>query len=234
MTNQFDRTITLLGDDYNRIVNKKVIIFGIGGVGAACALALARIGIKKLTFVDFDRVDITNLNRQIFTDLHNVGMFKCIALKEYIERINTEIIIDYKIKKVLNNLNDFNLSEFDYVVDAIDLITAKLNLIEYCSKNNINIISSMGTGNRIDASKLQIVDIFSTKNDPLAKVVRRELKKRNVKKLDVVCSDEIPLKKSVREEERGKSTPSSISFVPPVSGYIMASYIIKKILKGNS
>lgn len=234
MKEQFSRTISLLGEqDFDKIINKKVIIFGVGGVGAACAISLARIGLKKLTIVDYDRVDISDLNRQVFTNLNNVGMYKCIALKNYIKSINPKIVINFKIKKILYNVEDFDLKSYDYVVDAIDLITAKINLIEYCFKNSIKIISSMGTGNRIDASKLEIIDIYKTSNDPLAKVLRSEFKKRGVKKLDVVFSSEIPYIKSKRIQGKNKSTPSSISFVPPVAGYIMASHVIMKFLKGE-
>lgn len=233
MIQQFSRTINLIGDSqYEKVVNKKVIVFGVGGVGSATIEALVRFGFKSITFVDYDRVDISNLNRQIFSKYANVGMLKCLAMKERIHEINDDIKVDYFIKKLVDNVDQFELSEYDYVVDAIDMITAKLNLIEYCHKNNIKIISSMGTGNRIRPDLLTITDVYKTKNDPLAKVMRRELKKRNVKKLKVICSEEIPITKSIRSENSSKSTPFSASFVPPVSGYMIAGEIIKTFIEG--
>lgn len=232
MNSQFIRTLNLLGDkEYERVTNKKVIIFGVGGVGSACIEAFVRFGFKQIDFVDFDTVDISNLNRQLFTTLDSVGMFKCIAMKERIQSINKQIKVNYKIKKILKNVEDFNLKEYDYVVDAIDMITSKLNLIEYCYKNKINIISSMGTGNKINPDKLKVLDVYKTNNDPLAKVMRRELSRRKVKRLKVVSSDELPLKRSIRNDGASKSTPFSTSFVPPVSGYLMAGEIIKTFIE---
>lgn len=231
MNKQFSRTLSLLGqDNFDKLSGKKVIVFGAGGVGAAAIVALARMGLKEISFVDFDTVDISNLNRQIFTDYSNIGQYKCLALRDYIKTFNNQIKINYFIKKVLRDFEDFELENYDYVVDAIDLISAKINLIEICYNKGINIISSMGAGNRIDPGKIKIKDIFSTSYDPLAKVLRHELKKRGVKKLKVVCSEEQTLVKSVRVDGKNKSTPSSISYIPQAFGLFIAGEISKHFL----
>ena len=232
MNKQFSRTVGLLGqDDFNRIIDKKVIVFGCGGVGAATIESLARFGLKSICFVDFDRVDESNLNRQVFTTRENIGSYKCLALRDRIKEINTQIKVDYRIKKILNTPEDFKLEDYDYVVDAIYTVTGKLSLIDYCKKNSIKIISSMGAGNRLDPSKIRVMDIYETKNDALARVMRRELRKRSVNSLKVVCSEEKAIAKSVRNQTSNKSTPLSSSFVPAVAGYILAAEIIKDILR---
>lgn len=230
MNDQFQRTRDLFGKDiYDKIRSKKVIVFGIGGVGSSAILSLVRFGFTNITYVDYDVVDITNLNRQVFTKHKSIGQYKCLALKDYIEEINKDINIYYFIKKLNGNISYFNLDNYDYVIDAIDTISAKLDLIEYCYNNDIYIISSMGTGNKLDPGKLEVKDIYETSYDPLAKVMRKELRARGVKKLKVVCSKEESLKKSIRIGGKNKSTPFSTSFVPPVSGYMMASEIIRDI-----
>lgn len=232
MNKQFSRTIGLLGEkDFNKIVEKKIIVFGCGGVGAATIESLARFGLKSITFVDYDRVDESNLNRQVFTSRRNIGSYKCLALRDRIREINPEIKVEYKIKKILNNPEDFKLEDYDYVVDAIDTVTGKLSLIENCKKNSIKLISSMGAGNRLDPSKIKVMDIYDTKNDALARVMRRELRKRSIDSLKVVCSDEQAISKSIRNQTSNKSTPLSSSFVPAVAGYILAAEIIKDILR---
>lgn len=233
MNNQFTRTQLLFTDPiYKKITEKKIIIFGVGGVGGACVDALVRMGFKSITFVDYDTVNETNLNRQVFTNIANIGMYKCLALENHILEINKDIKIDYKIKKLTDNLEDFNLCDFDFVIDAIDSITSKLNLIEFCYNNSIPIVSSMGTGNRINASELAIMDIYETNYDPLAKVMRRELRKRNVKKLRVVSSTAPAYCKSIQEVNKAKPTPLSVSYVPPVSGYLMVSEVINTLMRG--
>lgn len=233
MNNQFQRTERMFGPDlYQDLMKKKIIVFGVGGVGSAAIDAIVRMGFKSISFVDFDVVDITNLNRQIFTNHDNIGMYKCIAMENHIRKINSDIEVNYKIKKIMYNIEEFRLEEFDYVIDAIDSITAKINLAHFCYNNNIPLISSMGAGNRIDVDALKVMDIYQTKYDPLARVMRRELKSRGVKRLKVISSDEKPYCKSIRLEDVKKSSPSSISFVPPVSGYKMVSEVIKELLRG--
>lgn len=232
-TRQFERTIQVVGEDlFNELEDIKVIVFGVGGVGSATIEALTRMGLKEITIVDYDRVDLSNLNRQIFTTRDNVGMYKVLAERERLEAINPDIKVKYFIKKVnRDNLHKFKLEDYDYVVDAIDMVSSKLDLIYYCYKRKIKIFSSMGTGNKIDASNLKPMDIYSTAYDPLAKVMRRELKKRRIDKLKVISSTEIPLVKSKRKEGARKSTPGSMSYVPPISGYLMASEIFNDFMR---
>lgn len=232
MNNQFSRTINLFGSEtFSKIIEKKIIVFGVGGVGSAAIEALVRFGFKSIAFVDYDRVDESNLNRQIFTTRSNIGMYKCLAIKNRLEEINPDIIIDYKIKKILNNIEDFELNKYDYIIDAIDTVTAKINLIKYCNANKLNLISSMGTGNRLDVSSLKPMDIYQTSYDPLSKIIRHEIRLNGVNKQLVVSSTEKPLTKSFRAKGAKKSTPNSVSFVPPVSGYMMVSEIIKYFLE---
>ena len=233
MNNQFQRSERLLGSDlYRDLRKKKIIVFGVGGVGSAAIDAIVRMGFESVYFVDYDVVDISNLNRQIFTNLENVGMYKCIAMQNHIKKINKDIEVHYKIKKIMYNIEEFELEKFDYVIDAIDSITAKINLAHFCYNNNIPLISSMGSGNRLDANAMKVMDIFDTKYDPLSRVMRRELKSRGVKRLKVVSSDEKPYCKSIRLDNSTKSSPSSVSFVPPVSGYIMVSEVVKELIRG--
>ncbi|MDO5027050.1 MAG: tRNA threonylcarbamoyladenosine dehydratase [Tissierellia bacterium] len=228
MTNQFSRTLPIFPDGkYEKIIDKKIIVFGTGGVGSAAIESLVRFGFKSIAFVDYDRVDESNLNRQIFTDRKNIGMYKCLAMRDRIIEINPDIQVTYFIKRLGDDIEIFNLHDYDYVIDAIDTITSKINLIEYCNKEKIPLISSMGTGNRLDPCKLSIMDVYETSYDPLSKIMRHELKKRGIKKQKVVSSKEIPPIKSRRLEGGKKSTPFSVSYVPPVAGYMIASEVIK-------
>lgn len=227
MNNQFTRTRGIFSHDkYEEITSRKIIVFGTGGVGSAAIEAIVRFGFKSITYVDYDRVDESNLNRQIFTIRSNIGMYKCLAIKNRILEINPDINIKYYIKKLTFNMDDFNLKQYDYVIDAIDTVSAKINLIEYCYHNQIPLISSMGTGNRLDANKLEVMDVFDTSYDPLSKIIRHELKKRGIKKQKVISSREMPSIKSKREEGSRRSSPFSVSYVPPVSGYLMVSEVI--------
>lgn len=232
MNKQFSRTSGIFPEEkYKNLINKKVIVFGVGGVGGAAIEALVRFGFKTITFVDYDLVDESNLNRQIFTNRFNNGMYKCLAIKEAMLNINPNIKINYYIKRLTSNFSDFDLLSYDYVIDAIDTITSKINLIQYCYDNKVPLICSMGAGNRIDASKLAIMDIYETSYDPLSKIIRHELKKKGIKKQRVVSSREIPVSKSRRNEGSKKSTPFSVSYVPPVSGYLMVSEVIKYLME---
>lgn len=233
MTRQFERTIQVIGEDlFDQFSNLKIIVFGVGGVGSAAIEGLVRMGLKEITIVDYDRIDISNLNRQIFTTRDNVGMFKVLAERDRLLSINPDLRVKYYIKKIdMDSICLFDLDDYDYVVDAIDMVTAKIGLIDYCYKNKIKIFSSMGTGNKVDASNLKPMDLYKTNYDPLAKVMRRELKKRRVNKLKVISSTEVPLVKSKRRQGASKSTPGSMSYVPPISGYLMASEIFNDFLK---
>ena len=230
MSNEFLRTETLLGlDRMNKLKNSRVIIFGVGGVGGYVIEALTRSGFKQIDIVDFDSVSITNINRQIIALHSTVGKLKIDVMKERMLDINPNIVVNtYPVFLDDTNIELFNLSQYDYVVDAIDSVTSKLLLIEYCVKNNIKIISSMGTGNKLDPSLFKISDISKTSVCPLAKVIRYELRKRGINHLKVLFSTETPIKNFV-EGEGNKLAPSSISFVPSSAGLLIASEVIKDL-----
>ena len=219
----FERLEKILNkEDFNKIKDLKIIIIGIGGVGGYALEALTRIGANNITIVDSDKIDITNLNRQIISLHSNIGQKKVDIAEKRCKDINPTI----KIKKVLKfvlNVQELELNNYDYVIDACDTVTTKIELIKYCYHNKIKIISCMGTGNRFDPTKLEITDIYKTNYDPLSKRIRRILRKEKINKLKVVSSKEIPIKTD--------RTPGSSSLVSSVAGIYMASYIINDILK---
>ncbi len=235
--NQFCRSGLLIGNDGLEILkNSKVIVFGIGGVGSFVVEALGRTGIGSLVLVDNDVIDISNLNRQIHANQDTVGKVKAEAMKERILSINPECNVEAKQVFIsAENINEILTEDIDYVVDAIDTVTSKLALAEYCYKNNIKIIASMGTGNKMDPSQFKVSDVFKTKVCPLAKVMRHELKKRAVKKLKVVYSEEMPLTpdKGDAVPSAKRQTPGSMSFVPPVAGMIIASQVVKDLIESK-
>jgi len=230
--NRFSRTQTLIGENNMSILKKsKVIVFGVGGVGGYVVETLARSGIGQIDIVDFDKVSLTNINRQIIALDSTIGKLKIEVLKERMLDINPSLNVNaYPMYLDESNIENFNLMQYDYVIDAIDSVNSKLLLIEYCKKNNINIISSMGTGNKLDPSLLKISDISKTSVCPLAKVIRYELRKRNINHLKVLFSTEIPIKKFVEEDEKKKS-PSSVSFVPSVAGILIAREVVMDIIE---
>ncbi|MGL4949900.1 MAG: tRNA threonylcarbamoyladenosine dehydratase [Anaeroplasmataceae bacterium] len=231
------RTALLVGySNIDKLKQANIIVFGVGGVGGYCIEALVRAGIGNITIVDNDTVSITNINRQIVATNSTISKYKVDVMKQRILDINP--LCNVTVKQMFytkDTYNEIDLNEYDFVVDAIDTVTSKLYLAEYCYFNNIKIISSMGTGNRLDPTKFKYSDIFKTKNDPLSKVMRSELKKRNVKSLTVVYSDELPLKPiaeiDLSDDSSKRQTPASISFVPPISGLLLASYVINTIIK---
>lgn len=215
-----------------KLKNSHVAIFGIGGVGGNCIETLARSGVQKLSIYDNDVVSITNINRQIIALHSTINQKKTTVMKHRLADINPLIEIyehDMFIDK--HNIDTIQFSDFDYVVDAIDTISAKLLLIEKCEKINLPIISCMGTGNKLDPSQLKIMDIYKTNYCPLAKVMRHELKKRNISKLKVLSSHEKPIKPFVSDEvSQKRHIPGSTSFVPSVAGIIIASEVIKDLI----
>lgn len=233
MINEFSRTELLLGrEGVEKLKNSSVAVFGIGGVGSYVAEALARCGVGRLTLVDSDTVSITNINRQIIALHSTVGMKKTDAAKQRIADINPSaeaVAID-----CFYTGSEIDLSGFDYIADAIDTVSSKLALIENAYKLNIPIISSMGTGNKLDPLKLTVTDIYKTETCPLAKIMRHELKKRGVRKLKTIYSTEKPRIHLAESEEHTEKrrTIGSVSFVPSAAGIIIASEIIKDIL-GN-
>ena len=226
------RTGLIIGEDgIEKLKNSNVIVFGVGGVGSFAAEAIARAGVGNLTIVDFDDVDITNINRQIPALHSTVGKLKVEVMKDRILDINPDINIKAICEKYNKETSDKILVEdYDYVVDAIDMVTSKIHLIETCNKKGLEIISSMGMGNKVDPTKIVVTDIYKTSMCPLAKVMRKEFKDRRIKKLKVVYSTEQPreLKKKIMNGK--KVTPGSISFVPSVGGLTIASVVVNDLL----
>lgn len=233
--NIYSRTESLIGKDSLEILkNSKVIVFGIGGVGSFAVESLCRCGIGEISLVDFDTIDITNVNRQIHAMLDNIGKYKVDEMKKRIELINPDIKVNiFKEKLEKDNIEKFNLKYYDYVVDAIDTITSKIYLIKYCFENNIKIISAMGAGNKLDPTRFKVADIYKTSGCPLARVMRRELKRLHVKKLKCVYSDEISIGEKIESDEIRKSSPSSISFIPSTMGLIITSEVVKDLILWN-
>ncbi|MEE0933147.1 tRNA threonylcarbamoyladenosine dehydratase [Clostridium sp. D43t1_170807_H7] len=231
--NEFCRTELLIGEDgIEKLHNSKVIVFGIGGVGSFVVEALTRAGVGNLILVDNDTICISNLNRQIHATQATVGNVKVEAMKARVLSINPNCNVEAKKEFITaDNIQEIIPEDIDYVVDAIDTVTSKLALAEYCYKNDIKLIASMGTGNKIDPTQFRVTDVFKTKVCPLAKVMRAELRKRGVKKLKVVYSEEIPMvpNKGRAVPSQKRQTPGSISFVPPVAGMIIGGEVIKDL-----
>ena len=228
MNNWLNRTEYLIGiDNISKLKKSHVAVFGCGGVGSYVIEALARSGVGSLTLIDKDVVDITNINRQLIADTTTIGMPKVEVEKERLLRINPTLrVTTYQMFYDASHADEILNTNFDYVIDAIDTVTAKIELIKRCTELNVPIISSMGTGNKLDPTKFEISDISKTSVCPLAKVMRKELSKRGIKHLKVVYSKEEPK----RFDETNKRTPASISFVPSVAGLVLASEVIKDLI----
>lgn len=233
-----ERTEHLIGKDtVNFLKNSKVAILGLGGVGGAAAEAICRMGFGTLILVDNDTVDNTNRNRQLFATAETVGMDKIDAAAKRLRAINPDVNLILKKEFYLPEQSEFLYElEPDLVLDAIDTVTAKLHLAEKCKEKNIALVTCLGTGNRVDPSQLRWGDISETAGSgcPLAKVIRRELKKRNVAKQTVIFSIEEPHKVIVGESEHGRHSPASCSFVPPAAGCLLASVGTRLLLEKNN
>ncbi len=229
----YQRTEMLIGKDgVERLKKSKVIIFGIGGVGSYAAEAIARCGIGELVLVDSDVVSKSNINRQLIALNSTVGCAKVLVMKERIKDINPDIKVTAIEKFCLpENIDEFFDEKFDYVIDAVDTVSAKLAIAQKCKEQGIPVISAMGAGNKLNPQDFEVSDIYKTQGCPLCRIMRRELKKRGIDKLKVVYSKEEPLKSGVIDEESGKSIPGSISFVPSVMGLIIAGEAIKDLVK---
>ena len=250
MLTQFSRTELLLGKEaMDRLKNARVAVFGIGGVGGYVCEALVRTGVGYFDLIDDDKVCLTNLNRQIIATRSTVGKYKTDVMRDRMLDINPNVEVEvHKCFFLPENADDFPWDSYDYVVDAVDTVTAKIALVMKCKEKNIPIISSMGAGNKLDGSQFKVADIYKTKVCPLAKVMRRELKKRGVKKLKVVYSEEIPTRPiedmaiSCRNNcicppgaehkctER-RDIPGSVAFVPSVAGLIIAGEVAKDLIR---
>lgn len=243
MINGFSRTELLLGKEaMDKLQNSHVAVFGIGGVGGYTVEALVRSGIGKIDIIDNDTVSLTNINRQIYATEKTIGMYKTDVAKERIHNINPHIQVnDYKVFYTSETANQFDYSKYDYVVDAIDTVTGKIQLVMEADRHNTPIISSMGAGNKLDPTAFEVADIYKTSVCPLARVMRQQLKKRGIKKLKVVYSKESPIvpKEYLRIEmeekgelsEKRRQIPGSIAFVPSVAGLIIAGEVVKDIIK---
>jgi len=230
----YTRSAMLLGRDaINKLQQTHVVVFGVGGVGGNCIETLARSGVGELTIIDNDTISITNLNRQIVALHSTIGKYKVDVMKERLLDINPNIKVNtYNLFILQDTIDQIDFTKFDYIVDAVDTISAKLLIIEYAKKANIPIISSMGTGNKLDPSKLMIMDISKTNHCPLAKVMRKELKNRNIKDVKVLSSNEIPIKQVIsdNDEKTHKNVvPGSVAFVPNVAGMLIAREIILEV-----
>ena len=250
MLDQFSRTQLLLGEEsMKKLSDMRVAVFGIGGVGGYVCEALVRTGIGHFDLIDDDKVCLTNLNRQIIATRKTVGLYKADVMKERMLEINPNVEVNvYKCFFLPENADEFPFADYDYVIDAVDTVTAKVELVMKCKEMNVPIISSMGAGNKLDASAFKVADIYKTKMCPLAKVMRHEMKKRGVKKLKVVYSEEKPTRPiedmsiSCRTHcicppgaqhkctER-RDIPGSVAFVPSVAGMILAGEVIKDLTK---
>lgn len=231
MNDKFTRTALLLGEaGIHKLEQAHVILFGVGGVGGYVAEALARSGIGHLSLVDKDIVSESNINRQIIATMKTVGRPKVEVMKERIEEINPEAKVDiYHCFYLPETADRFDFKTYDYVVDAVDNVTAKIELALRAKAAGVPMIASMGAGNKLDASRFEVSDIYRTSVCPLAKVMRRELKKRGVDSLKVVYSREEPIKNEAPGEEGRRSTPGSVAFVPSVAGLILAGEVVKDI-----
>ncbi len=249
MEEQFSRTALLLGAEAVEQLHKaRVAVFGVGGVGGYVVEALARSGVGHFDLIDHDKVCLSNLNRQIIATYKTIGQYKVDVMKERIRDIHpgAEVTV-HKCFFLPENAHTFPFTEYDYIVDAVDTVTAKLELVMRAKEAGVPIISSMGTGNKTDASAFRVADIYETKVCPLAKVMRRELKRRGIKELKVVYSEEMPLKPleelaagyeegdSVSEngdaQSFRRSTPGSLAFVPSVAGLMIAGEVVKDLTK---
>ncbi len=230
---RYARTKMLIGEKaLEKIIGSHVIIFGLGGVGGGVIEALARAGIGKFTLVDFDSVSESNINRQIIADITTVGKLKTDAARERIKLINPDAeVMTHNLFYCEENAAQVNFSGADYVVDAIDSVKSKISIILRAKRENIPIISCMGTGNRVDALGFEITDIYKTSGCPLARVMRHELRKNGVDSLKVLSSKS-EVYTSPEAQQQGnteKRVPASISYVPPVAGFIIAGEVIKNI-----
>ncbi len=250
MLNQFSRTELLIGEEaIEKLQNAKVAIFGVGGVGSFVVEGLVRAGVGHFVIVDDDKICLTNLNRQIIATRKTIGKYKVDVAKERILEINPNATVEtYQEFYMPDSKSNILTHDLDYVIDCIDTVTAKIELVMNCKKLNIPIISAMGTGNKLDPSKFEITDIYKTSVCPLAKVMRKELRKRNIDSLKVIYSKEEPIKINQESNSSCKTNcicppgtkrkcairnqvPGSISFVPSVAGLMIAGEIVREIIK---
>lgn len=233
MNEQFSRTALLLGDEsITKLNNAKVAVFGVGGVGGYAVEALARAGVGAFELIDSDTVSVSNINRQIIALHSTVGRFKTEVAAERIADINPHCrVTERRMFYLPENASEFDFGSYDYVIDAVDTVAAKVDIILRAKSAGVPIISAMGAGNKLDPCGFKVADISKTSVCPLARVMRSLLKKQGITSLKTVYSEEIPQKSDLREPEKGKSIPGSVSFVPSTVGLIIASEVIKDLIK---
>ena len=231
MADIFDRTRGVIGDSgITKLNNARVAVFGIGGVGGYVAEALARSGVGALDLIDKDVVSVTNINRQIVALYSTVGKYKTEVMKDRIADINPDCkVVEHLLFYLPETADEIDLSEYDFVVDAIDTVTAKLELAVRTKELGVPFIACLGTGNKLDPTKLTVADVSKTSICPLARVMRRELKARGINHLTVLYSTEEPIRSTVTEN--GKPVPASTAFVPSAAGLIIASYVVRKLVE---
>ena len=234
--NPFARSAAMLGEDaMTRLQSARVAVFGVGGVGGYVCEALVRSGIGTLDVFDKDDVSVTNLNRQIIALRSTVGQDKVSVLAARMRDINPDVVInEHKVFYLPENADDFDLNQYDYVVDAVDTVAAKIELAVRCEQLNVPLIAAMGAGNKLDPSKLQIADVYKTSVCPLARAMRTTLRKKGVKHLTVAYSTEEPLRPVEAIDNGGmrKDVPGSMAFVPSAMGLLIASYVVRQIAFG--
>ncbi len=233
MMERFLRTEAILGaDSMEKLKNSKVLVFGIGGVGGHAAEAIVRSGIGEIHLVDSDRVSVTNINRQIIADESTVGRLKTEVMEKHLKLINPELRVKcFNIFYTPENADEIDLSDYSYIVDAIDSVPSKVELIERAKRENIPIISSMGFGNKLNPTEIEVADISKTEVCPLARSIRRLLRQKGINHLKCVYSKEVPKMPDAPIEDKGKRTVGSVAFVPSVAGIIIASEVIKALIK---
>lgn len=232
MGEEFSRTAMLIGEEnLKKLSACRVAVFGIGGVGGYVVEALARSGVGELDLIDSDTVNISNINRQIIATHDTLGKSKVDAAKERVMNINPDAKVStHNTFYLPENSSEFDFKKYDYIVDAVDTVTAKIEIIVNAKKAGTPVISCMGTGNKLDPTLFEVSDIYKTSVCPLARVMRRELKQRGIDSLKVVYSKEEPIKSEITDSETGKNIPASISFVPSVAGLIIAGEVIKDLI----
>ena len=231
---KFSRTALLLGEEgVQKLKKAHVAVFGVGGVGGYAVEALARSGVGAFTLIDPDKVSESNLNRQIVALHSTIGQYKTVAAKNRVLDINPDCRVETKEIFYLPENEEIDFSSFDYVVDAVDTVSAKLAIIQRAKEANVPVISAMGAGNKLDPTRFEVSDIAKTTVCPLARVMRRELKKRGIDHVKVVYSKEEPQPAKAIDEETGKPIPASVAFVPSVAGLILASEVIKDLTEVN-
>ena len=229
---KFSRTALLLGEEgVQKLKKAHVAVFGVGGVGGYVVEALARSGVGAFTLIDPDKVSESNINRQIIALHSTVGQYKTFAARDRIKDISPDCKVETKEIFYLPENDEIDFSAFDYVVDAVDTVSAKLAIIQRAKAANVPVISAMGAGNKLDPTRFEVSDIAKTTVCPLARVMRRELKKRGIEHVKVVYSKEEPQPAKATDEETGKPIPASVAYVPSVAGLILASEIVKDLLE---